>query len=484
MVPPSHLPPPTHPPTSIPPPSTTPFSLPPLHFPIPNSTLPSPYPHPFAFPHHYLYPGPSHGSINPMGWFPATPPPPPQTITNQPTHPPECSTQVSKPNTNTNPNIYPQPRHIHQNQTQHKPDPKHNKPLIIDNKSFLIPQVGGRNYPFCILERKFGKLLGKIWIGAKDIEWLATTIDFAINHGTARNFFKHRRDGYKALHVVQQSNRNDHFLEISEFHSGSRQGVIRLPEGKARHGWRDFALLCRRFWDREALAKDVSGTNGHRNGVRAARNGEESRAPRITSSTPNFEKHVTVAVKSALGDLANKTVIDLGVNARVEIRLDLILECGPGGIWTVSQAQLVQPNAQAPQKPKPQTTKALKQPIGPAPPTNKIWRPKATHAVNTSLEPESSGVVSLDLHLENSLVMDTQLISTTSSSEVNATSSSKSRTPEPSTNTWALLLQEGKWLFVSPPADAAGITDASNSTFHQPFFRSFIGKFGIGIGLE
>ena len=48
--------------------------------------------------------------------------------------------------------------------------------------------MGGRNYPFCILERKFGKLLGKIWIGSKDIEWLGTTIDSAINHGTARNF--------------------------------------------------------------------------------------------------------------------------------------------------------------------------------------------------------------------------------------------------------------------------------------------------------
>jgi hypothetical protein len=50
--------------------------------------------------------------------------------------------------------------------------------------------------------------------------------------------------------------------------------------------------------------KGVTGTNDHRNGVRDARKGEESRAPRIPSSTPNFENHVTVAVNSALGDLA------------------------------------------------------------------------------------------------------------------------------------------------------------------------------------
>ena len=78
------------------------------------------------------------------------------------TNPPECTTQVSKPIPNPNPNTYPQPKHIHQPQPQHKQEhPKHNKPLTIDNKTFSISQVGGRNYPFCILERKFGKLLGK-----------------------------------------------------------------------------------------------------------------------------------------------------------------------------------------------------------------------------------------------------------------------------------------------------------------------------------
>jgi hypothetical protein len=111
-----------------------------------------------------------------------------------------------------------QPKHINQTQPQHKHEhPKHNKPLIIDNKTFSISQVGGRNYPFCILERKFGKLLGKIWIGSKDIEWLGTTIDSAINHGTARNFFKHRRDGYKAIHVVNDQTGMAIFLKSLSF---------------------------------------------------------------------------------------------------------------------------------------------------------------------------------------------------------------------------------------------------------------------------
>ena len=99
---------------------------------------------------------------------------------------------------------------------------------------------------------------------------MGTTIDSAVNLGTARNFFKHRRDGYKAIHV-QQSNQYGHFLEISEFHSGSCQGVLCLPKGKGRQGWRDFSRLCRSFWDKVAPAKGIAGTYDHRNGVRDAK---------------------------------------------------------------------------------------------------------------------------------------------------------------------------------------------------------------------
>uniref|UniRef100_A0A2N9H1T5 Reverse transcriptase domain-containing protein n=1 Tax=Fagus sylvatica TaxID=28930 RepID=A0A2N9H1T5_FAGSY len=115
-----------------------------------------------------------------------------------------------------------------------------------------------------------------------------------------------------------------------------------------------------------ALVKGVTRTNDHRNGVRDARKGEESRASRIPSSTPNFENH----------------------------------------------AHLTQPNAQAPQKPKPQTSQILKHPIGPAPPTKKIWRPKVTNEINPSLLPESLGAVDLDPTLETSSVLGTPSVVT------------------------------------------------------------------------
>jgi hypothetical protein len=101
----------------------------------------------------------------------------------------------------------------------------------------------------------------------------------------------------------------------------------------------------------------------------------------------------------------------------------------------MSQAHLTQPNAQAPQKPKPQTSQILKHPIGPAPPTKKIWRPKVTNEINPSLLPESLGAVDLDPTLETSSVLGTpSVVTPTFPPEVNDVSSSKFFT-EPSTNT-------------------------------------------------
>jgi hypothetical protein len=197
-----------------------------------------------------------------------------------------------------------------------------------------------------------------------------------------------------------------------------------------------------------------------------SRKGEESRAPRIPSSVPNFENHVTVAVNSALGDLVNNTLEYPEVNACVELRLNLILECEPGGNWTVSQAQLTQPNAQVPQKPNPQTSKVLKHPSGPVPPIKKLWRPKASPVVTPSPLLESNGAVDVDSTLETSSVLvSPSALTTIIPSEVNVASSSKSLTPEPSTDTWAMLLCEGKRLFVLPMSLMPPIPLSTN-----PFF--------------
>ena len=51
-------------------------------------------------------------------------------------------------------------------------------------------------------------------------------------------FFQNFWGECKVLHVVCRSNHCGRYLEISEFHCGSRQGFICIPEGKmGRHGW-------------------------------------------------------------------------------------------------------------------------------------------------------------------------------------------------------------------------------------------------------
>ena len=99
----------------------------------------------------------------------------------------------------------------------------------------------------CITEKKFKKTVGQLWLGYNDLTWLGDVLYQVIKSGKSGKFFKHQRDGYKALHVIHCSNKHGMFLEISEFHSGSRQGVIRILEGAERQGWVHFSKLCKGF---------------------------------------------------------------------------------------------------------------------------------------------------------------------------------------------------------------------------------------------
>ena len=151
--------------------------------------------------------------------------------------------------------------------------------------------------------------------------------------------------------MICRSNHYGHFLEILEFHSGSCQGVIRIPEGKASKGWLDFALVCQGFCDKHIPLREVDGDCDRRRGVSTAvgsNQGKEHGVLRISPTDTVFENHVTVAVNHALGDLdkiAGEGNMESEVNARVDILLNLTLVRGPGGKWAVTQAQILKPKA-------------------------------------------------------------------------------------------------------------------------------------------
>ena len=295
----------------------------------------------------------------------------------------------------------------------------------------------------------------------KDIEWLGKSIDEAINHDAKSDYFKHRRDGYKALHVIRRSNHFGQFLELSEFHSGSRQGVLCIPEGKAKQGWVQFATLCKGFWDRAEPAKGVDGVREHRRvdyGNRVSKKGKEVCVPRI--SPMEVENHpenpVIVAVNIGMGDLESGQVegqSNSDGEARVQLLLELSFVRGPDGKWAVSQAHLAKPN---PPKPASHTSShtgsrvdqlgVLKNPNGPTQPLKQIWKPKLKSVVNTSPNPKVMG----DPTLESSIPSGSSSTPTKQATpEVIVTSPEPIETGE-SIDAWARLLREGTRLFVPP----------------------------------
>ena len=92
-----------------------------------------------------------------------------------------------------------------------------------------------------------------MWLGTNDVDWVWTCVDKAISTSLSGEFFRHRRNGFKALHVILRSNPNGKYLEVLEFHSGSRQGVLRIPEGEMKKSWSVFSNLCKGFWDNNPL---------------------------------------------------------------------------------------------------------------------------------------------------------------------------------------------------------------------------------------
>ena len=85
--------------------------------------------------------------------------------------------------------------------------------------------------------------MGTVWLGTNDLDWVRSCIDTAVTTSLSGEFFRYHQNGFKAIHVILRSNSNGKFLEVLEFHSGSRQGVLCIPEGEAKKSWSVFSKL-------------------------------------------------------------------------------------------------------------------------------------------------------------------------------------------------------------------------------------------------
>ena len=201
--------------------------------------------------------------------------------------------------------------------------------------------MGGKGNPLCITEKKFKKPVGKLWLGYNNLIWLGDVIDQAVKSRSLGEFFKHRCDGYKAIHVICRSNKHGTFLESSEFHSGSRQGVIRIPEGVARQGWLQFSNLCKGF-KASTVVLQRQIPIGHDCQRRKGKTGDEGLHREIEGREPhisqNIEPGIPVNVNPTEEVMANDTFnIPINIhtnpiiNARVALVINMELVCGPGG---------------------------------------------------------------------------------------------------------------------------------------------------------
>uniref|UniRef100_A0A2N9EUU7 Reverse transcriptase domain-containing protein n=1 Tax=Fagus sylvatica TaxID=28930 RepID=A0A2N9EUU7_FAGSY len=429
------LPLPQHPP--LPPP-------PPYHPHLPFPPFASPYTSPFFYPGFY----PNHGTNGHWAPEPSTMQP------NLYQHQPQATSQPSLPQkqpTYPQPILLPPPIHTHDpthipvNQKQPTPPPpstqhptqeatKQPNTIHIDNKFFQFSLGGGRIHPFCITERKFKTTLGKIWLGLKDMGWLGNTMEMAASNDTVgKDFFRHHRDGYKAIHVIRRSNQHGQYLEVSEFHSGARKGVIRIPAGLEKQGWKQFAFFCKGHQNNQVLS-----TNDRRRVVVGAAVTEkevEGSKPKIMHNDHIFQTHVTAAVKSAVGSISADTNKD--VNAHVVLNLKLELMCGPDGEWAISRAEVIknEPNPNPLLKP-------VTKPVGPVsrPVSRQEWRPKTQppQAFHKTVPEASTKASSSTSAIPPSPEKTSDPIAAPSSADDEAV-------------TWVMQLRQGKRLFMPQP---------------------------------
>jgi hypothetical protein len=211
--------------------------------------------------------------------------------------------------------------------------------------------------------------MGKVWLGTNDLDWVRTCVDTAVSTSVSGEFFRHRRNGYKALHVILRSNPNGKFLEVSEFHSGSRQGVLRIPEGETKKGWSDFSNLCQGFRDHKPQRVQAANDNQRQAEFRdvETRMGMEGILPNIPHADHN---PVTTAVNTVIRDFQN---IATGVNENITLDIKLELTRGQDGLWTIFKAA-VENKAQT-KEPVMGPKQTQQQPKKQMRPTT-VWKPK------------------------------------------------------------------------------------------------------------
>jgi hypothetical protein len=108
----------------------------------------------------------------------------------------------------------------------------------VEAKSFSFSANSGKSVLHLEEKRKgFG---GFISLVIKCLDWLADTVEEALESQRNEVFARSFHDEVRVLKVQMGSNKAGCFLEVAVFVEGGQKGVIRLLEGRKGWGWQRF----------------------------------------------------------------------------------------------------------------------------------------------------------------------------------------------------------------------------------------------------
>uniref|UniRef100_A0A2N9J7V4 Endonuclease/exonuclease/phosphatase domain-containing protein n=1 Tax=Fagus sylvatica TaxID=28930 RepID=A0A2N9J7V4_FAGSY len=120
--------------------------------------------------------------------------------------------------------------------------------LVLMQSTSLWYLVGVGMIRIHIIERR-GNFCGSIWVSMKGLRWLIGVWDKLCRLPKhSKGYFQSFRDSYRTLELSCMKNKGGRFVELSDYHSGSQQGHIRIPEGKNRWSWIFFVQEIRQFF--------------------------------------------------------------------------------------------------------------------------------------------------------------------------------------------------------------------------------------------
>jgi hypothetical protein len=180
--------------------------------------------------------------------------------------------------------------------------------FCIDSKMFKLAFDGGRVDPYHIMERR-GRFRGSLWVGITGLRWILDIFaKIRTTNQTLEGFFVFHRDGYRVLEFSCLANSGGRFVEITEYHSGTHRGSIRIPEGRKGAGWSVFEFQIRKSFlgeSQQLSAVPASSGRVSVDGVTAERAGSSR-----TKSRKSRTKSVSDSIPSVMENGKSKLAIN------------------------------------------------------------------------------------------------------------------------------------------------------------------------------